>query len=61
MSSRRAKLTLLAFVLAGTVFQIGSCITQNLFHLAGVAALDIFLGPLLGDPCTILNPSACQN
>lgn len=59
MSSRKAKFTLLAFLLAGTVFQIGSCITQNLMHLAGVAALDIFLGPLLGDQCTILNQAAC--
>ena len=59
MSSRKAKFALLAFLVAGTLFQLGSCIMQDLLHLAGVAALDIFVGPLFGDQCTILNPGAC--
>ena len=58
-SKRMAKIVLLGVLTMGTVFQLGSCITDTLLSLGGVAFFDIFLGPLLGDTCTIIDRSTC--
>jgi len=53
MSLRRAKLILLVALSVGTVYQAGSCISQGLLKVGGVAVLDLFLSPLIGDPYTL--------
>ena len=53
MSPRKAKFILLAAVAVGTVFQLGSCLSQGLIQIAGVALLDLFLSPLVGDTYTL--------
>ena len=54
-----AKTVLLCVLTMGTIFQLGSCITDLVLSVGGVAFFDIFLGPLLGDTCTILDRSTC--
>ena len=54
-----AKTVLLCVLTMGTIFQLGSCITDLVLSVGGVAFFDIFLGPLLGDTCTILDRSGC--
>ena len=58
-STRMAKIVLLGVLTMGTVFQLGSCITDLVVSVGGVAFFDIFLGPLLGDTCTIIDRSTC--
>ena len=59
MSRRKAMMIVLAAGAVGTVYQIGGCIGQTILQLAGVALLDIFVSPLLGDTCTWLDQSGC--
>ena len=59
MSLRRAKLILLVALSVGTVYQAGSCISQGFLKVAGVGLLDMFLSPLVGDTCTLLDRSGC--
>jgi hypothetical protein len=54
-----AKTALLAVLTVGTVFQLGSCILDAVLSIGGVAFFDIFLGPILGDNCSILDQSVC--
>ncbi len=58
-SKRIAKAALLAVLTVGTVFQLGSCILDAVLSVGGVAFFDIFLGPILGDTCTIIDRSTC--
>lgn len=58
-STLMAKSVLLCVLTMGTIFQAGSCITDAIVSVAGVAFFDIFLGPLLGDTCTIINRAGC--
>ena len=59
MSPRKAKLILLVALTVGTIYQAGSCVSQSILKVAGVALLDIFLSPLVGDNCTLLDRSGC--
>ena len=59
ISPRKAKFVVLAAVAAGTVFQLGNCVSQSIIQIAGVALLDLFLSPLVGDTCTLWNQSGC--
>ena len=54
-----AKTVLLCVLTMGTIFQLGSCITDLALSVGGVAFFDIFLGPLLGDTCTSIDRSTC--
>ncbi len=58
-SKRIAKAALLAVLTVGTVFQLGACIADAVLSVGGVAFFDIFLGPILGDNCSILDRSVC--
>ena len=59
MSPGKAKFIVLAAVAAGTVFQLGNCLSQGIIQIAGVALLDLFLSPLIGDTCTLWDKSGC--
>lgn len=60
-ANRAARLALLAALAMGFVFGgFGACIKDNLIQLVGVAALDAFVSPLVGDNCTLWNRSGCD-
>lgn len=61
MSRHRVKKLVLIGMLTMPMFQLGGCIGDLLIRLAGVAFLDVFVGPLVGDECSIINQAACND
>lgn len=61
MKKRTLRIVFLSALCAGSAFQLASCIADTVFQVAGVALLDLFLSPLVGDECTLFNPAGCQN
>lgn len=60
MRLRMVKVLLLAAVSGGTLFQLGSCLADTAGQVVRVAILDIFVGPLLGNTCTIIDQTTCD-
>lgn len=60
MSRRSLRKFVFVGILTLPMFQLGGCIGDLLFRIAGVAILDTFVSPLVGDNCTLLNQSGCN-
>ena len=59
MSRRSLRKFVFVAVLPLPLFQLSGCIGDLLFRIAGVAVLDAFVSPLVGDNCTLINQSGC--
>ena len=58
-TSKTARFLVLAAMSVGALWAVPSCVVDTVRTLGGVAFMDVFVSPLVGDTCTLLNQTGC--
>jgi hypothetical protein len=58
-TSKTARFLVLAAMSVGVLWALPSCVMDTVISVGGVAFLDAFLSPLVGDSCTLFNQAGC--